>query len=159
MFTGFFCSSRYFAQTPIKVVLRRKRRASAFQIFCPIQNSLRSDEVMSIWFFFKKIFFQKTHFQKNMFCKISKEILNKIKDFQIFDFFDFFVFFKNSTFSEGFRWKFSFCQKIWKNIFYFIFQITITSSDLTDFWIGQKIWRAVDLLFLPSTTFMGLRWI
>ena len=33
---------------PHKVVLRFKRRLSAFRIFCPIQNSLRSDEVMSI---------------------------------------------------------------------------------------------------------------
>ena len=43
------CSTRYFAQTPIKVVLRWKRTCSAFQNFCPIQNSLRSEEVMSVW--------------------------------------------------------------------------------------------------------------
>ena len=31
------------------------------------------------------------------------------------------------------------------------FQIDITSSDLNEFWIGQKIWRATPVLFLLST--------
>ena len=47
--TFFWFSTRYFAPTPIKPVLRRKRTGVALQIFCPIQNSLRSEEVMSIW--------------------------------------------------------------------------------------------------------------
>ena len=34
------------------------------------------------------------------------------------------------------------------------FQIDITSSDLNEFWIGQKIWKALALLFHLSTTFM-----
>ena len=43
-----------------------------------------------------------------------------------------------------------------KNEFsFFIFQIGITSSDLNEFWIGQKFWKALDLLFHLSTTFMG----
>ena len=47
------------------------------------------------------------------------------------------------------------------SIFFFkkmsvFFQIDITSSDLNEFWIGQKIWKAADLLFHLSTTFMGV---
>ena len=34
--------------------------------------------------------------------------------------------------------------------------IDITSSDLNEFWIGQKIWRAAPVLFLLSTGFMGV---
>ena len=42
-----FCPHGYIARSPIKVVLRSKRRSTAVQNFCPIQNSLRSEEVMS----------------------------------------------------------------------------------------------------------------
>ena len=40
--------------------------------------------------------------------------------------------------------------------FFDFFQIDITSSDLNEFWIGQKIWRATPVLFLLSTGFMGV---
>ena len=43
----FFFSMGYIGRSPIKVGIRFKRKVSAFRIFCPIQNSLRSDEVMS----------------------------------------------------------------------------------------------------------------
>ena len=44
----------------------------------------------------------------------------------------------------------------WVNFLTKIFQIDITSSDLNEFWIGQKIWRATPVLFLLSTGFMGV---
>ena len=42
-------NKRYTGFRSGKVVLRSKRRSRALQIFCPIQNSLRSEEVMSVW--------------------------------------------------------------------------------------------------------------
>ena len=36
-----------------------------------------------------------------------------------------------------------------------LFQIDITSSDLNEFWIGQKIWKAESLLFHLSTLLWG----
>merc|ERR1711964_932024 len=41
-------------------------------------------------------------------------------------------------------------------MFCFFFHMNITSSDLNEFWIGQKFWKALDLLFRLSTTFMGV---
>ena len=40
-----------------------------------------------------------------------------------------------------------------EKIFSFFFQIDITSSDLDEFWIGQKILKAESLLLNLSTTF------
>ena len=43
-------------------------------------------------------------------------------------------------------------EKKWKT-----FQVDITSSDLNEFWIGQKILKAESLLLNLSTTLTGLR--
>ena len=44
-----------------------------------------------------------------------------------------------------------------KNVFFLKKNKTdTTSSDLNEFWIGQKFWKAEALLFHLSTTFMGV---
>ena len=88
-FTFFWFSTRYFAQTPIKVVIRRKRTGSPIQNFCPIQNSLR--------------FFSKEILKKIVFFR-------KIEKFEIFGFFRFFSFFFD--FLKDFLWKKCWTKKI-----------------------------------------------
>ena len=49
-------------------------------------------------------------------------------------------------------------KKCFRKIYFVnVFQIDITSSDLNEFWIGQKFWKAEKLLLHLSTTFTGLR--
>ena len=81
-----FLSMSYIGRSPIKVGIRFKRKVSAFRIFCPIQNSLRSDEVKLTW---KKI---STHFffRKNIcrdFRKIEKSKFFIASKKSIFGFF------------------------------------------------------------------------
>ena len=76
------------------------------------------------------------------------------KIFRFFDFFDFpenFRFFGNFDFLKDFNCK---CpenfhlEKYFSEKIFFgkIFQVDITSSDLNEFWIGQKILKA-DVLY------------
>ena len=105
--TFFWFSTRYFAPTPIKPVLRRKRTGVALQIFCPIQNSLRSEEVMSIWKFFADFFsaqfFWSIFFERNPYeNRKQNENLKKSENLEIFFFFQ-----KKTTtnFLKDFLWK------------------------------------------------------
>ena len=59
-----FWPHSYIARSPIKVVPRSKRRSTAVQNFCPIKNSLRSEEVMAIWKMFQTYFFKKNRIKK-----------------------------------------------------------------------------------------------
>ena len=43
-----------------------------------------------------------------------------------------------------------------RKIFLVFFKVNIPSSDLHEFWIGQKILKAETLLLNLSTTFIGL---
>ena len=76
-FTFFFVRHDIFAQTPIKVVLKWKKRLSPLQNFCPIQNPLRSE---LIWTKLPELFFQK-RFQISCLYFFSKEILKKFNGF------------------------------------------------------------------------------
>ena len=103
-------------------------------------------------FFLVRHFFQRKSLRKSIFWR-------KIENSEIFGFFRFFRLFSTFfDFRKDFLWKKMWTKKIFgskknsaKN-----FQIDITSSDLNEFWIGQKIWRAAPVLFLLSTGFMGV---
>ena len=51
--------------------------------------------------------------------------------------------------------KIFFEKEISKKKIAIFFQVDITSSDLNEFWIGQKILKAESLLLNLSTTFTG----
>ena len=145
--------------SPIKVVLRFKRRLSASRIFCPIKNSLRSEEVMSTWKkfakkirdFSKKIFFQDEHFSLEILKKKSMFLENRkfsfFRKFRNFDEKSIFlrISYEKSIFGKMFTSDFFLKKKSRKFFFAKNFQVDITSSDLNEFLIGQKILEAYRL--------------
>ena len=85
------------------------------------------------------------------FQHFSLKIVKKIEDFRKFSIFRFFIKDFNPKFRKHFHLKKYFSEKIGKK-----FQVDITSSDLNEIWIGQKILKAESLLLNISTIFMGL---
>ena len=100
----------------------------------------------------KNIFFRKYFWDEKCPHTFSLKILEKIEIFEIFRFFSFFNFSKISIFlrifNENVCGNFS-SQKIFSEKLFFceIFQIDITSSDLNEFLIGWKFWKAESLLY------------
>ena len=120
---------------------------------------------MSTWIFFsKKVFsFRKIFFEMKNFPEFCIEILNENRKFSIFRFFEIFDFSKKIVFRFFIKdfnaklWKFFHLKKYFHDYFFwFFFQLDITSSDLNEFWIGQKIVKAESLLLNLSTTLWGL---
>ena len=160
--------------------IRFKRKVSASRIFCPIKNSLRSEEVVSTWKFFAKkkseIIFSKKKFPRWTFFPrwflVWLQILKKKSIFEKSKIFIFFWKFRNfdgksislriSYEKNPSQKKYFFDKNHGKICFLkknrgFFFQVDITSSDLNEFWIGQKILKAETFLLNLIPTFMGLR--
>ena len=119
-----FFSMSYIGRSPIKVGIRFKRKVSAFRIFCPIQNSLRSDEVMSTWkkihnAFFRKIFFEIFEKYFSDFRKIEKSTFEFwkifLRDFEKTHFLEFWKIIFEFWRKKSFFWKI-WEKKKWKQV-------------------------------------------
>ena len=100
-----------------------------------------------------KNIFQKKNFEMKISKKIHWKSLRKSTIFEKSMFFGFSIFRCISKMKNVGNFS---SRKIFflKHIFWF-FQVDITSSDLNEFWIGQKILKAESILLNLSTTFMG----
>ena len=112
----------------------------------------RSDEITKNFdFFFEKI--RIVFFPTFSLKSLVKLIFRLFRLFSIFS-----IFPRIFDFAKDFFEKIS--SRIFfglkKNSFHFFFQDHPTSSHLDGFWIGQKFWKALNLLFRLSTTFPGV---
>ena len=112
----------------------------------------RSDEITKNFDFFSKKF-RIDFFSTFSLKSLVKLIFRLFRLFSIFSIspriFDFAKDFFLKKFHLGFF-------LVWKKKFSFFFQDHPTSSHLDGFWIGQKFWKALNLLFRLSTTFPGV---